>query len=62
MANAGGTPRLRVTRAAARTALVEEIVPSSGWSEDSTSHYLIVDLSGMYWKNMTNLLSNYNMN
>ncbi|XP_058762168.1 uncharacterized protein LOC131635551 isoform X2 [Vicia villosa] len=45
MANAGGTPRLRVTRAAARTALVEEIVPSSGWSEDSTGHYLIVDLS-----------------
>ncbi|KAI5416803.1 uncharacterized protein LOC127073831 [Lathyrus oleraceus] len=44
MANAGGTPRLRVTRAGARTALFEEIVPNSGWSEDSTSHYLLVDL------------------
>ncbi|CAK8563142.1 unnamed protein product [Lathyrus sativus] len=37
MANA---PRLKFTRAG----LIEETVPNSGWTEDSTSHYLLVDL------------------
>lgn len=50
MANARGTPRLGVTRPGARSRapVVEEIVPNSGWTEDSTSHYLLVDLPGMY--------------
>ncbi|GAU32819.1 hypothetical protein TSUD_208870, partial [Trifolium subterraneum] len=44
MANARGTPRYGVIRPMARTPVVEEIVPNSGWTEDSTGHYLLVDL------------------
>ncbi|KAL5064762.1 hypothetical protein RYX36_026499 [Vicia faba] len=46
MANARGTPRLGVIRPVARSRnpVVEEIVPNSGWTEDSTCHYLLVDL------------------
>ncbi|KAI4336035.1 hypothetical protein L6164_014611 [Bauhinia variegata] len=33
-------------RISSRTPAVEDIVPSSAWSEDSTGHYLIVDLPG----------------
>ncbi|XP_057422173.1 18.0 kDa class II heat shock protein-like [Lotus japonicus] len=48
MANArGATPRVGVTtraRARAQTPVVEEIVPNSGWTEDSAGHYLLVDL------------------
>ncbi|CAJ2664497.1 unnamed protein product [Trifolium pratense] len=44
MANVRGTPRYGVIRPMARTPVVEEIVPNSGWTEDSTGHYLLVDL------------------
>ncbi|KAJ1438964.1 HSP20-like chaperone [Sesbania bispinosa] len=43
MASARGTPRVGI-RTIARTPVVEEIVPNSGWTEDSTGHYLLVDL------------------
>ncbi|XP_035542937.1 17.1 kDa class II heat shock protein-like [Juglans regia] len=29
-----------------RNAVVEELVPSSGWTEDPSTHYLLVDLPG----------------
>lgn len=46
----GATPRVGVTtraRARAQTPVVEEIVPNSGWTEDSAGHYLLVDLPGI---------------
>lgn len=47
MASARGTTRVGV-RPSARTApVVEEIVPASGWTEDSAGHYLLVDLPGI---------------
>ncbi|KAG5039480.1 hypothetical protein JHK85_011956 [Glycine max] len=41
--SARGTTRVGV-RTRARTPVVEEIVPNSGWTEDSAGHYLLVDL------------------
>lgn len=46
MASARGTTRVGV-RTRARTPVVEEIVPNSGWTEDSAGHYLLVDLPGI---------------
>ncbi|KAL2321946.1 hypothetical protein Fmac_026325 [Flemingia macrophylla] len=43
MATARGTTRVGV-RTRPPTPVVQEIVPNSGWSEDSTGHYLLVDL------------------
>ncbi|RDY11908.1 Protein QUIRKY, partial [Mucuna pruriens] len=43
MASARGTTRVAV-RTRARTPVVEQIVPNSGWTEDSAAHYLVVDL------------------
>ncbi|TKY55119.1 16.6 kDa heat shock protein [Spatholobus suberectus] len=43
MASARGTTRVGV-RTRARTPVAEEIVPNSGWTEDSAGHYLLVDL------------------
>jgi len=31
----------------ARTPVVEQIVPNSGWTHDSAGHYLLVDLPGI---------------
>ncbi|XP_028795043.1 inactive protein RESTRICTED TEV MOVEMENT 2 [Neltuma alba] len=33
-------------RISSRPPLVEQIVPNSGWTQDSTGHYLLVDLPG----------------
>ncbi|XP_054792969.1 inactive protein RESTRICTED TEV MOVEMENT 2-like [Prosopis cineraria] len=33
-------------RTSSRAPIVEQIVPNSGWTEDSTGHYLLVDLPG----------------
>jgi hypothetical protein len=62
MANVRGTPRYGVIRPMARTPVVEEIVPNSGWTEDSTGHYLLVDLPGIYCFNITNFLKENNYN
>lgn len=40
------TPRVGV-RTRARTPVIQEIVPNSGWTEDSAGHYLLVDLPGI---------------
>lgn len=43
MGSARDTTRVGV-RTRARTPVIEQIVPSSGWTEDSAGHYLLVDL------------------
>ena len=46
MASVRGARRIGV-RTSSQGPVVEEIVPNSGWTEDSAAHYLLVDLPGM---------------
>ncbi|KAI9117313.1 hypothetical protein K1719_011479 [Acacia pycnantha] len=45
MASVRGGKRVGV-RTSSRPPLVEQIVPNSGWTEDPSCHYLLVDLPG----------------
>lgn len=38
--------------------VVENIVPSSGWTEDPSGHYLLIDLPGNIPKSLTYYYSN----
>lgn len=45
MANVGRTRRAG-ERTLTNDPMVKDFVPSSGWTEDSNGHYLLVDLPG----------------